>query len=489
MSFWSVTYVDWPPLAGTPQRRIHAICDRAGTHCYVFRENTLTPYLSADLDTLVHRFDTQFVPKLTSVYGPIPNALDNDTHVFILVIDEPNWCGYFDPAQQMTDNFVFSKWASHSSEHEIIYVAGNCFSDAPFICAHEFGHMLHWLQDHSPEPIVNPTHYWEDAWIDESFSTFASIYLTENIFQADVLDDQAFFATDADIPLIYFSNYNQVKLWSMFMFEHYGGWNYISALISNQLNGIAGMDSSLRQMGLTENFNDAFLHWSITNYLDDATYEGGKYAYVHYNFPACAITASYSTYPTGVCNQTVNPYGTDYITFSSSTPTPTAITFDGDSSSKFRLALIKMNTPTNVVKSVDNISVDNYNHAVITLDSLGSVYNKVILVVCNVDSAIHEGAKANYSYYTTNITGIVPSDNSQEIHVFPNPANTMLTISYGSSHEEDTITLYDVLGNMVYQSLSSSNRLAIDISKLMKGVYTLKSANSHRTIYNKIIKE
>ena len=273
------------------------------------------------------------------------------------------------------------------------------------------------------------------------------------------------------------------------MFEHYGGWNYISALISNQLNGIAGMNNSMQQISLSENMDDAFLHWSITNYLDDATFEGGKYAYMHYNFPACAITASYTAYPTGVCNQSVNPYGTDYITFSSSIPIPTAITFDGDSSSKFRLAIIKMNTPTNVVKNVDNISLDNYNHAVITVDSLGSAYNKVILVVCNVDSALNEGVMANYSYYTTNITGIVTTDNSQEIKIYPNPTKTILTVSFNSSHEEDTITIFDVLGNKVYQSLSSSNRLTIDISKLKKGIYTFESVNSHRTIYKKIIKE
>ncbi len=36
--FWSVTYNDWPPLIGSPQRKVNATCKKAGAHCYVFVE-------------------------------------------------------------------------------------------------------------------------------------------------------------------------------------------------------------------------------------------------------------------------------------------------------------------------------------------------------------------------------------------------------------------------------------------------------------------
>lgn len=487
MAFWSPTYVDWPPLQGTPQDTIWATCDEVGEHCYIFRQFGLPLFAQTQLDTLVHRFDKHFVPQLTSVYGPMPDALDGDSHVFIVVYNEPNWCGYWDPAQQMTDNFVNTTWGSHSSEHEIIYIASDCFYDAPEIAAHEFGHMLHWGQDHSPEPASNPVIYWEDAWIDEGFSTFAAIYLTENIFTTGVPDGQAFFYTNPDIPLIYFSNYNQVKLWTLFMFEHYGGWNYISALISNQLNGIAGMDSTLRQLNANVDFNQAFVHFSIANYLDNSTYEGGKYGYSHYTFNQCDTT-NHISYPTGIINGTINPYGTDYICFSSSAPNPTQITFLGDSTSKFSLAAIKMSTPSNNISSVEYIQPDANSHAVINADSLGILYNKLILVVCNIDSALHEGETAPYKYFTTAITGIDENNSTGEISIYPNPVKESLTLSYNFS-DKGVVEIFDLQGKVVYKASVVKNLSTIDVSNLPKGVYTLKVSTNKGNFNKKFTKE
>jgi len=486
IAFWSPTYVDWPPLQGTPQDTIWATCDEVGEHCYIFRQLGLPIIMQPQIDTLTHRFDKHFVPELTSVYGPMPDALDNDSHTFILIYDEPNWCGYWDPAQQMTESMVFATWGSHSSEHEIIYVASNCLNTAPDIVAHEFGHMLHWEQDHSPEPVSNPVKYWEEAWIDEGFSTFAAIYLTENIYTTGVPEGQAFFYSTPDIPLIYFSNYNQVKLWTLYMYEHYG-WNYISSLISNQLNGIAGMDSTLRQINAPVTFNEAFVDFSVANYLDDPAFEGGKYGYSHYTFNQCDTT-NHISYPTGIINETINPYGTDYICFSSGAPNPTQITFSGDSTSKFSLAVIKMSTPSNIVSSVEYILPDANSHAVINADSLGILYNKLILVVCNIDSAIHEGETAPYSYFTTAITGIDENNSSSEINIYPNPVKDALTISF-SSPEKGVVEIFDMQGKVVYQASVNKKLSTIDVSTLQKGVYTLKVTTSKGNFSKKFTKE
>ncbi len=92
-------------------------------------------------------------------------------------------------------------WDRHSNQREIIYVAASAFTYLDDVVPHEFGHMLHWRQDHSPEPIENPTKYWEDAWVDEGFSTFAEIYLTENIYQHDVPDNGTFFTIRSRYPV------------------------------------------------------------------------------------------------------------------------------------------------------------------------------------------------------------------------------------------------------------------------------------------------
>ncbi|HQI71322.1 MAG TPA: T9SS type A sorting domain-containing protein [Bacteroidales bacterium] len=492
MSFRSVTYIDWPPLAGTPQRTVHAVCDRVGEHCYIFRENTLSPFPLQQIDTLVHRFDYHFVPELTTVYGPMPDALDADTHVFILIFEEQDWCGYWDPAQQMTDSMVFATWGSHSNEHEIIYIASDCFYSAPSITAHEFGHMLHWGRDHSPEPPANPDKYWEDAWIDEGFSTFAQIFLTENIFVPDIQDQQTFFTDNPDIPLIYFSDYNQVKLWTLFMFEHYGGWNYIEALIGNQLNGIAGMDSALRQIGAPATFNEAFLHWSVTNFLDDPGYDNGRYAYHHYNFNPCAITALHNTYPTGICNQSVNPYGTDYVNFQvpvqGSVPTPMSINFSGDSNSKFLLAAIKLSLPGNIVKGIEYLTPDSTGHAVINADSLGEAYDNIVLVVCNVDSSLHEGETASYSYYTSSTAGTEKLDYVPGLQIFPNPVESCIVIKADARFTSNPYTIYNQSGNVVAAGLLDDETTVIDINNLADGVYLFNTGRSNNITF-KVIKK
>jgi len=491
MSFWSVTYIDWPPLAGTPQRKVHAVCDKVGEHCYIFREDTLAPFPQAQVDTLVHRFDHHFVPELTTVYGPMPDALDADSHVFILIFEEQDWCGYWDPAQQMTDSMVFATWGSHSNEHEIIYIASDCFYSAPSIAAHEFGHMLHWGRDHSPEPPATPVQYWEDAWIDEGFSTFAQLYLTENIFAADIHDLQTFFTGNPDIPLIYFSNYSQAKLWTLFMFEHYGGWNYIEALIGNQLNGIAGMDSALRQIGAPATFNEAFLHWSITNFLDDSGYDNGRYAYHHYNFNPCAITASHNTYPTGICNQSVNPYGSDYICFQvpvqGSVPTPMSIEFSGDSTSKFLLAAIKTSLPGNTVKGVEYLIPDSAGHAVINADSLGVAFDQIVLVVCNVDSSLHEGETASYSYYTSSTAGTEKLDITPGLQIFPNPAKSRIVVKADAALAGTPYTIYNHTGQVVAGGILKEETTVIDINNLADGVYIFNTGKGYNLTF-KVIK-
>jgi hypothetical protein len=488
VKFWSVTYIDWPPLWGAPQRLITAICKNAGSHCYVFVEDSATQPSQADIDTVAQNFDQHYFDSLTYRYGPVPNVFDNDPRVFILLMKEPDWSGYFDPGQQMSDSMVYATWNRHSTEREIIYVSANYFnSNSSETVAHELGHMLHWLQDHSPEPAANPLIYWEDTWVDEGFSTFAALYLTENINQHNIFDNNTFFANNPDKPLIYFSDYNQVKLFMLFMFEHFGRWNYISHLISNQLNGIHGVDSTLQVLGYTESFDDAFEQWAIANYADDSVYSSGKYSYQHYRFPSCYTSASYSSFPTNVNNATINPYGADYIRFSSSTPKPIVIDFNGQGNSRFRLDFILKNNATHHIDSIIGVALDSSNHATFIADQLGVAYDQVTMVVMNVDSTIHENNTASYSYNAQVYSGIKGIKKKNEPLIFPNPAKDKLTIEL-SDPLNSILTINDVQGRVCLNKNFISTTV-IDISGLAKGMYVLRIRNDEGSYTKKIVKE
>jgi hypothetical protein len=491
MQFWSVSYVDWPPLWGTPQRLVNAVCKKVGQHCYVFVEDVATQPSQASIDTLVSHFDNHFYPELTPLYGPVPDALDNDSNVFILALAESNWAGYFDPGQQMPDTFMYSHWAMHSSQREMIYIAAGYFSGAVEYVAHEFGHLLHWQQDHSPEPIVNPVKYWEEAWIDEGFSTFAAEYLTQDITQQGVMHSNAYFAGSTDLPLIYFSSYDQVLLWTVFMYEHFGGNQYIKMLIKEQANGVVGMRNALDSLGYSESFEDAFEQWIIANYIDDEIFESGKYAYGHFDFPAAHSTFNHSAYPTGLKTQTLKAFGADYNVFNTATPGNFSLTFNGDIASQYRLAFILINTSTSAVIDVISVQPDAQNAAVFDASEFGTDYNKIVMAVMCVDTLLKEDSIVAYSYSATlTPLSVEEKDNKDEIKIYPVPAsNTLQVENEGAYQDSCEYEISGIDGKTVMVGKFSGKSNTIDISGLKPSVYFIKILTTGKTVYRKFIKK
>lgn len=475
LNFWSVSYVDWPPLWGSPQRQFDAVCKKVGSHCYVFVETGATIPSQSIMDDLVTSFDTHFYPALTPKYGPVPDQFDHDSNVYIVALNENYWAGYFDPGQQMPDSLMQAYWNMRSNQREIIYIAANAFnSSAEEIVAHEFGHLLHWGKDHSVEP-ANPGIFWEEAFVDEGFSTFAAEYLTRNLFQHNVYDNSAFFRSNPDIPLIYFSDYNQAKLFMTFMFEHFGQWNYISALIGNQLNGWQGVDSTLRQLGYNTTFKEAFEQFCVANYADDSVYLNGKYSYDHFSFPDCYAVNNHSSFPTANVNGTLVPFGSDYITFNASTPKPVEVIFQGDSLSEFRLAFIMMNPSGSGIHKVVSVTPDASGHAVFVADSLGTAYTKLVMVAMCTDTGLDTIENIGYSYTATQYAATPEVPANSGFRVYPNPAKDKLFVELPSGMEErSTLEIFDTSGNQKSSYPVNKKTKSIDISMLSPGIYILR---------------
>lgn len=399
LQFWSPTYIDWPGLQHVPQRQMTAICKKAGDHCYVFVEKGIEQPDQSDIDDLVSEFDNKYYDSLTFRYGPVPDELDHDPRVFILVMEEPEWGGYYDPGQQMPDSLVQKLWNKRSNERELIYVSQSSFSGAEEVVSHEFGHLLHWQQDHSPEPAINPVRYWEMAWVDEGFSTFAALFLTQNIFQKDVMDYSAYFVSNPDISLTYFTNYDQAELFMLFMFEHYGGWDYIHTLLRNQADGTQGVESTLKQLGYSQTFNDVFEQFIVANCIDDPTFAQGKYAHHHYNFDPCRMSMAFSSLPAQKVEARVRAYAADYISFTpSASSKPFIIDFQGQAAVKYRIGFILINTSGNKVIDYMSLTPDSENKAEFFAQGFGTDYNKVIMVVMNIDETVSDKVTTGYSY-------------------------------------------------------------------------------------------
>ncbi|MEE9449588.1 MAG: T9SS type A sorting domain-containing protein [Ignavibacteriaceae bacterium] len=459
LQFWSAAYIDWQPNPPIEQRIINAVCNEIGEQCYFFIDtevsNQPTPQ---QIESLVNIYDTSFVPGLTQLYGPVPDEFDNDPRIFILIIPNEGWVGYFDPAHQMLDSTVWQIWGKHSNQKEIIYLSNDVFNyGADNVLAHEFGHMLHWGRDHSPDPPGNPVKYWEDGWVDEAFANFAPVYLIEDVTVPDVYDNQAFFAYEPDLSLINFvggPSYNQAKLWMTFMFEHYGEENFISTFINDQANGIEGVVNALDSLGYPQSFDETFEQWIIANYLDNKTYLNGRYGYLHYNFPPCRLAASITQFPSGARTDSVMSYAVDYISFSSTIPGDIYIQFDGVDTSDFRLTFLKLGNSNSQIYSVESLSLDSLNLATFYMDSLGIDVKKIIMVVMNTDPTLGENIRASYTYSAVSIAGIEDGpDNEFTFNLYqnyPNPFNPVTKISYSIPEMSPVmIKIYDVLGNEV----------------------------------------
>ena len=486
LQFWSVAYIDWQPNPPVEQRIINAVCKGVGEDCYFFVDVLINnPPNQQQITSLINTFDTNFSPNLTQLYGSVPDEFDNDPRIYILIIPNEGWTGYFDPAHQMADSLVWQIWARHSNQKEMIYISPDAFpSYSELVLAHEFGHMLHWGRDHSPEPPGNPVKYWEDAWIDEGFATFAPVYLLEDINQQDIYDNQAFFASYTDLSLINFitgASYNQVKLWMTFMWEHFGEGNFISTLINEQPNGIEGVVNTLGTLGYTESFDEVFEQWIIANFLDNKNYLGGKYGYFHYNFPSCLISAVHYQFPTGIKNGSVSSYAADYIMFSSSTPRDISIRFDGVDTSSFRLAFLKLGNLNSQIYSVEPMLLDSVNSASFYFDSLGIEVKKIIMVVMNTEASLGENQYMPYTYSAESILDVESGqDNffSYDLYQnYPNPFNPSTSINY-TVGEPGLVQLkvYNILGveiaALVNEQQNSGNyTVNFDAERFSSGVY------------------
>lgn len=473
LNFWSVSYIDWPPLWGSPQRQFKAVCKKSGTHCRVFVETTATMPDQSKIDQLVATFDSAFYPSLVQKYGPVPDQMDNDPAVYIVALNEQDWAGYFDPGQQMPDTTVLQIWGRRSCQHEVIYVAADYFDGAQEISAHEFGHLIHWGRDHSPEPS-EPGIFWETAFVDEGFSTFAAEYLTGNLFQHNVFDGDAFFRSDPDIPLIYFSNYDQAKLFMTFMFEHYGQWDYISALINNQLNGWQGVDSTLRLLGYSTDFPEVFEQFCLANYLDDSTFMGGKYSYAHFRFPGCVETVYDNTFSSSPVSGTLSSFGSDYIGFMTDAPQPVQLVFQGDSLRKYRVAFLEMEN-TDQVRKVVSRSPDASGRVIYVADSLGLAFNKLVMVAMCTDPNLDTTGVAPYSYYVLPLASVPGTSLENGLKVLPNPAKDKLFVELPAGIVSGTpLEILDTNGILKASYPVGENSVSIDISQLPAGSYVIR---------------
>ena len=102
------------------------------------------------------------------------------------------------------------------------------------------------------------------------------------------------------------------------------------------------------------------------------------------------------------------------------------------------------------------------------------------------------------SYFSNNITpcgmlfntSISENQNpSQNISVYPNPANENLFLNFEMQNKTATVQIYDVTGNLVKEVEITNGNSQINISQLSQGLYILKIADVENVYSKKFLKE
>jgi hypothetical protein len=86
-------------------------------------------------------------------------------------------------------------------------------------------------------------------------------------------------------------------------------------------------------------------------------------------------------------------------------------------------------------------------------------------------------------------TGVSEVDFSTQVNVSPNPAINSVTISITKPEGEISVSIYDVLGNVMLRRENLASENAIDVTAWAPGVYLVVVKNGSQTAVSRFVKE
>jgi len=121
----------------------------------------------------------------------------------------------------------------------------------------------------------------------------------------------------------------------------------------------------------------------------------------------------------------------------------------------------------------DGASGDNIYGVSITMNASSAQY---YIYAENIDAGMFSPERAEHEFYTlsanTNITG--------DFKIYPNPASDNIVIDINLLEDQNSITISDVLGNYVYECITTSGVLTIETSQFASGLYFV-TVNSNKS--------
>jgi immune inhibitor A len=199
---------------------------------------------------------------------------DNPQRVMILVyniVDE----GYCDPTYPFYVAGYF--WAAMNdvyADRNVIHIDSYDWANRigpdvarPFLyegtIAHEYEHAIHY--DHDAD---------EPSWVDEGMADLSGFLAGYGHSRSHLAYYMVYHRTPLTVWGGGLEDYGESYLFQLYLMEHFGGPDFITALVDEQANGIAGIENQLAAFGYGASFDDIYRDWTLANYLDDPSLAG-----------------------------------------------------------------------------------------------------------------------------------------------------------------------------------------------------------------------
>ena len=395
-TFWAVDFVKSEENQEIIYYQTEAVLEAIGEHSYIYVEKAnISKVSNKAIAGLKSGFDEPIYPTTTEVFGDPPDV-DGDLHIVILVLDirdgfsgsgQPFVAGYYDSYNQYpNDTQMGNKVLGNSNETDMFYVdmdpADPASSQTLGTIAHEFQHMIHWNYD----PF-------EDVWLNEGLADLA-IFLNGYGHPVSHVD---FFlrAPETSLADQFFSGLNEygaAYLWTLYLWEKYGGDDTITSLVSNKGVGIKGIEETLTSLSISVTFADIFHDWKVANYLDGVSIDK-RYGYKNIDLDSFSDLKIVDADGEGEARK-INGWGNDYLRFTG----PSDIILEGNANLNIR-----------IISNDSSVSDLVWENATATL----KVGSGSIILALNPDEASVSGEelapKSSYSYSTESEGGNPPA--------------------------------------------------------------------------------
>ncbi|KKL74405.1 hypothetical protein LCGC14_2065220, partial [marine sediment metagenome] len=236
---------------------------------------------TAQLTYLMTEFDTNIYPTVTGIFGELGLRGDpEDAHKVWVLIHNIRDEAYYDGAAESYVAGYFGASENSLANKNMFHIDSYDWQNRigpdgarPYlyegVFAHEFEHMVHFDQD--PD---------EPSWVDEGLADLAAFLCGYGQQSGHIA---YYFLRHWFTSLTFWGgglqDYGASYLFQLYLYEHYGGVEFISALVQEQTDGIAGIEATLAAFGYSDTFDEIFDAWTIANYVDESTKAGGKYGY------------------------------------------------------------------------------------------------------------------------------------------------------------------------------------------------------------------